>query len=967
MNMRIDKQTGEWLEREKQVNFTYEGKKFTAYEGDTITSALWASGEKVLGRSFKYHRPRGVLSLANHDINVMLTDGQDTNIRGDVVTVKDGMTLVAVNTLGGVKKDNLRYIGKLLSPFLVVGFYYKAFFRPRFMFPFWENIIRHGAGLGKVNFNYPRIPKPKLNEHYDVLVIGAGPAGLSAALAASLDKQLNILIVDENKQAGGSLGYDRAGSISPQSQLDELVSEVNKATNITLRTNAYAGAYYTDHLIPIIEFDGITKVRAKTLIIATGAFEQPPVFRNNDLPGVMNGSAAQRMIYRYGVKPFNNGVVFTANDHGYRVALDLIHAGTVVKAVVDLRNEPVSNALTKELTNHAVQIYSGHCVYEALATSDDMAVKGVVICPFDEDTNEADADRSFTIDCDGVAMSAGWASAAALLYQSGMKVKYDYTIEQFIPEALPNGIFAAGKVNGVFDLEQRIADGARAAAEAMRYMGMDNAPTISVQAHTASSPSHFFPVVPHPKGKNFVDFDEDIQAKDFINAAKEGFDNIELMKRFTTVGMGPSQGKHSNMNAIRILARIRELPVEKIGSTTSRPFFHPTPIGHLGGRNFHPVRQSAIQGWHADAGAVFVDVGAWSRPAYYQKPGVAVEEIIQQESVAVHNSVGIIDGSSLGKIEICGPQAVEFLERFFTGKFADQKVGEIRYALSIDESAVVADDGIISRVKDELYYLTIGTSNAAIVYREMQRWLQMWQLDVALVNVTGSYGIINVVGPKSVHVMSSLSQDPLLSTLTAGMVGEMTISDVAVRIMRVTFVSDIGYELHVPADSMLAVWEKLIKAGSAYDIRPFGTDTQRLLRLEMGHYLPGYDTDGLTIPYELGCDSELAMDKPFFVGQRSLKILAKKTLRKRLVPFVLEDGFSGQMPEDCNLVIDNGEIEGRVTSISYSSKVDRIIGFAYVNPKKIEAGSRFEIKTDNGSMVKATVVKTPFLNSKKES
>lgn len=966
MNMRIEKQTGEWLEREKQISFTFEGKKFTAYEGDTITSALWASGEKVLGRSFKYHRARGVLSLANHDINVMLTDGEDTNIRGDVVAVKEGMSLVAVNTLGGVKKDNLRYIEKILSPFLVVGFYYKAFFRPRFMFPFWENIIRHGAGLGKVNFDYPRIPKPKLNEHYDILVVGAGPSGLSAALAASLDKQLKILIVDENKQAGGSLGYDRAGSVLPQSQMEELVSEVNKATNITLRTNAYAGAYYTDHLIPIVEFSGITKVRAKTLIIATGAFEQPPVFRNNDLPGVMNGSAAQRMIYRYGIKPFNSGVVFTANDHGYRVALDLIHAGTNVKAVVDLRKEHVSNAITKELVNHDVHIYAGHCVYEALATSDDMAVKGVVICPFDDTNNKAQPEHSFMIECDGVAMSAGWASAAALLYQSGMKVKYDYTVEQFIPDVLPNGIFAAGKVNGIFDLEQRIADGARAAAEAMRYMGMDNAPHITVQAHNGASPSHFFPVVSHPKGKNFVDFDEDIQAKDFINAAKEGFDNIELMKRFTTVGMGPSQGKHSNMNAIRILARIRELPVEKIGSTTSRPFFHPTPIGHLGGRNFHPVRQSAIQSWHADAGAVFVDVGAWSRPAYYDKPGLAVEEIIQQESVAVHNSVGIIDGSSLGKIEICGPEAVQFLEKFFTGKFADQKVGEIRYALSVDESAVIADDGIVSRIKDELFYLTIGTSNAAIVYREMQRWLQMWQLDVVLINVTGSYGIINVVGPKSVHVMTSLVQDSSLSNLKAGMVGETTISDVPVRIMCVTFVADIGYEIHVQASSMLAVWEKIIKAGTAFNIQPFGTDTQRLLRLEMGHYLPGYDTDGLTIPYELGCDAALAMDKPFFVGQRSLKILAKKTLKKRLVPFVLADNFSGQMPEDCNLVIENGEIKGRVTSISFSSKVDRVIGFAYVDPNKVEAGSRFEIKTDNGSMVKATVVKTPFLNSKKE-
>ncbi|RKZ88657.1 MAG: aminomethyltransferase [Gammaproteobacteria bacterium] len=967
MNMRIDKQTGEWLEREKKISFTFEGEQFTGFEGDTITSALWASGEKVLGRSFKYHRARGVLSLANHDINVMLTDGEDTNIRGDVVAVKDGMSLMVINTMGGVKKDNLRFIEKLLSPFLVVGFYYKAFFRPRFMFPFWENIIRHGAGLGKVNFNYPRIPKPKLNAHYDVLVVGAGPAGLAAALAASLDRQLKILLVDENKNAGGSLGYDRAGSNELQVQLEELLEEINKAENITLRTNAYAAAYYADHLIPIVEEAGITKVRTKTLIVATGAFEQPPVFRNNDLPGVMNGSAAQRMIYRYGIKPFDNGVVFTANNYGYRVALDLIQAGTVVKAVVDLRKDNVSNSLSTELLNKGVNIYVGCCVYEAIETADNMSVKGVVICPFDEDNNKTEPEKSFTVECDGVAMSAGWASAAALLYQSGMKVKYDNAIEQFIPESLPKGIFSAGKVNGIYDLEQRIADGARAASEAMRYMGRDDMPEIPVQAHRTESPSHQYPIVPHPKGRNFVDFDEDIQAKDFINAAKEGFDNIELMKRYTTVGMGPSQGKHSNMNAIRILANIRSLPVEKIGSTTSRPFFHPTPIGHLGGRSFHPKRQSSIQQWHKDSGAVFVDVGAWSRPAYYAKAGEDQVNLIQQEAMAVHHGVGIIDGSSLGKIEVCGPDAAQFLELFFTDRFTDQKVGETRYALSIDESAVISDDGIVSRISAKLFYITVGTSNAAMVYREMQRWLQIWQLDVGLINVTGSYGIINIVGPKSPEVMLGLTtQLKAVSNLDTGRVCEIKISGVLVRVMRVTFVAEIGYEIHVPANNMLTIWNQIIEIGSAYSIRPFGTDTQRLLRLEMGHHLPGYDTDGLTTPFELGCDSALAMDKSFFIGQRSLQILAKKCLSKRLVPFMLADGFSGQMPEDCNLVIEGSEIKGRVTSISFSRKVNRVIGFAYVDPNKVEAGSEFKIKTDNGSMVKATVVKTPFFKSNKE-
>jgi sarcosine oxidase subunit alpha len=963
MNLRTDKQLGEWIDRNKQVSFSFEGQQYTAFDGDTISSALWASGEKVLGRSFKYHRARGVMSLANHDINVMLTDGEDTNMRGDVLAVKEGMSLTAVNTIGGVRKDKNRFI-EYLAPFLTVGFYYKAFYKPKFMFPFWERVIRNAAGLGITNFNYPRIPKPKLNKHVDVLVVGAGPSGLSAALSVAMNTALQVLIVDENHQAGGSFAYDRAGLDTQFFEMEELLAEVGKANNITLRLNAYASAYYTDHLIPIVEEGGITKVRAKTVIVATGAFEQPPVFRNNDLPGVVNGSAAQRLIYRFATKPFFNGVVFTANDYGYRVAKDLIKAGVEVSAIVDLRKNVSEKCLTSidELKAQQIAIYNSYCVYEAVPNKDRTGVSAIVICPFNEDTNEADASQQITLACDGVAMSAGWAPAAALLYQSGMKVKYDYNIEQFVPDALSKGIFAAGKVNGSFELDQRITDGARAAVEAMRYLGEENGSNIKVEPHTDSSPSHFYPVVNHPKGRNFVDFDEDIQTKDFINAAKEGFDNIELMKRFTTVGMGPSQGKHSNMNAIRILARIRDLPVEKIGSTTSRPFFHPTPIGHLGGRSFHPQRQSAIQGWHKKSGAVLVDVGAWRRPEYYQVSGLTVDEIVQQEAEAVFKKVGIIDGSSLGKIEVCGPDAAAFLERFFTGKFIDQKMGETRYALSLDESAVISDDGLASRINDELFYITVGTGNTAIVYREMQRWLQIWQLDAVLINVTGSYGIINVVGPAAKEVLKEvISEDISNEQFPLSSVKQFTIEELSIRVMRVAFVAEQGYELHVPADSMLAVWEMIIKEGQPFGMRPFGTATQRLLRLEMGHHLPGYDTDGLTTPLELGITSALELNKAFFIGKRSFEIISKKSLRQRSVAFVLDESFSGEIPKDCNLVISGNDIKGRVTSVLYSKNIGRVIGFAYVEPDNSHIDSTFSIRTDNGSLVQATVVDTPFI------
>lgn len=962
MIFRIPKQAGEWVNRTKKINFTFEGESISAFEGDTISSALWAAGQKVLGRSFKYHRARGILSLANHDVNVLVTDGIDTNMRADVVEVKEGMVLTTVNTVGGVKKDKNSYLDSI-SPLLPVGFYYKAFHTPRRLFPFWESFIRKSAGLGIVNFDYPRILKRKTHSYCDVLVIGAGPTGLSAACSAA-EAGLEVTLVDENRQLGGSLGYNRAGDTSVVAQLDALLSKVSSLPNITVMAGAYAAGYYPDHLIPVVGDAGINKVRAKTVIVASGAFEQPPVFRYNDLPGAMLGSAAQRLIYRYAVKPFNNGIVVTANDYGYRVALDLLHAGTKVIALIDMRS--AGNVVnTAELAKLGVKVYTGHCVYEAIASSDKSCVRGAVICAYDDKKNIALIDKKFTLECDGIAMSAGWAPAGALLYQAGTGMQFDYGVQQFVPNRLPNGIFAAGKVNGVFELDQRLRDGVRAANDVIRHLGLQ-AQQNNIEKHVGTSPSHPFPMVPHPKGKNFVDFDEDIQIKDFENAAKEGFDNIELMKRFTTVGMGPSQGKHSNMNAIRILAKIRGLPIEKIGTTTSRPFFHPTPIGHLGGRGFHSHRLTSLHDWHQANGAVFTDIGAWKRAAYYPASGQSKEDAIQTESLAVRKTAGIIDGSSFGKIEIHGPDAALFLERFFTGVYIDQKVGSCRYVMLLDETGVVIDDGIASRLAVDLFYLSIGTSNAAAVYREMQRSQQMWQLNLGLVNVTGAYGAINIAGPAAREILSTLT-DLDLSTESFPMssVRENQVAGVETRIIRVAFVADNGYELHAPMREIPHLWNALMEAGKKDALRPFGSETQRLLRLEMGHAMPGVDTDGLTNPFEIGADWAIKMSKPYFIGQRSLAILAKRPLRKQLVPFVLAENYKGELPMDCNLVVEGRAILGRVTSISYSKYLDRCIGFAYVTPAKKDSGSVFQIRVDSGALVPATVVKSPFIKTLK--
>lgn len=955
MIFRLKAQPNEWIDRQRKIHFEFEGKIFEAYAGDSISSALWANGEKVLGRSFKYHRPRGLFSLANHDINVLLENDDETHIRGDVTLVKDGMSLRATNTRGGLANDHYRWLSKL-SKLMPVGFYYKAFFTPRFLFPFWERILRNTAGLGKVNLSWKRRITPKWYEHTDLVVVGSGPSGMQAALTAA-DYGIKVILVDENPHIGGSLDYaweENPEIIALRTRLKE---QVTLHPKITIKTSTVASGYYADHWIPLAGPQGIAKTRARAVLIATGLIEQPAVFRNNDLPGVMLMSAALRLVARYGVKPGERALVLAGNEEAYRSTLILMNAGIEVAAVVDLNQDLPQSGYVTEVQRKGVALFPGHAIYSAQGSNN---VSSATIAPLNP-AGECDVKEAKKFDCDCILMSVGWAPAAHLLYQAGGKLTYDEKLNQFIPMALPDGIFAAGSVNGVFDLKAKCEDGEDAAESAAHFILQRSQQDTSAREKYRCTKSHSFPwpIVHHPQGKNFVDFDEDLQAVDLFNAAQEGFDNIELIKRFSTVGMGPSQGKHSNMNAIRVLARIRRQSIDETGSTTARPFYHPQRLDNLAGRRFRVHRDSAMQNEHESSGACFLEAGAWSRPEYYGKTQES-EQQIRGEVIAVRQRLGLIDVSTLGKIEVLGPDAERLLHGIYTMRMDTLKIGMTRYALMVDDAGVIVDDGIVGRLSNQHFYVTTTTTHADSSYRFLSRHIAEWGLEVYLVNRTGQTAAVNLAGPHSRNLLEKLTDLPLDDDAFPYLgIREGNIQGIPARLMRVGFIGELSFEIHVPYQHGNNLWKLLIQEGSSFGIRPFGVEAQRRLRLEKGHIIVGQDTDGLTTPYEAAMPWAVHLKKKYFIGRNSLELLQTRT-KRMLIGFHLPEDYSGPELLESYLVIHDNNIHGRVTSVGYSPTLGRVIGMALVDQSLLDSEQPLRVRTGTGELTTLERTSMPF-------
>ncbi|MCY3911671.1 MAG: 2Fe-2S iron-sulfur cluster-binding protein [Chloroflexi bacterium] len=952
---RLPHPAGSRIDRTRPVTFEFEGRDYTGYAGDTIASALAASGVWCLSRSFKLHRPRGSFGFAGDEAGSLVQLATEPNVHADTRRIEPGMRVQAQNTVGGLERDWAALLGHF-ERFLPVGFYYKAFYKPRGVWNWWEKIIRRTAGLGRVDRGWEPEYFDKAYAYCDVAVIGGGAAGLAAATACGAQR-LDVLLVEREPELGGWLTYGRQGP--GDSTLDDLRGRVQALPSVRVMTSAICTGWYGDNWLAVAQGNRLHKVRAKSVIACTGGTSQPAVFRNNDLPGIVSATAAQRLIRHHGVRPGRRAVVLAAGDEGYAAALDLAENGTDVAAVVDCRPDPPAGPMASEAEARGHRILSGHTVREAGRDPQRLQVGGALVTRVTGPGScAADGER---IDCDLLVVAVGVAPAGGLLAQAG--AKFRPSAAEAVPRlaSLPDHAFAAGVVAGAATVDEALAQGEQAAQAAATEIADPSPATHAIpEVRDSNESAPFWPVFPHPEGHEFVDLDEDVTVREIEDALAEGYEDIELLKRYSTVGMGPSQGRLSAIATAAVTAAARDTTSAEVGATTRRPPAAPTRFGLFAGRGFQPVRHTPMHRWHVGAGAQMMTAGLWMRPAFYGRPDDRADAIAD-EVLAVRRAVGLIDVSTLGGFDIRGPDALEFLERAYTPSFRRLRVGRARYALLTDEQGVVVDDGVAARLRPDHFYVTASTSGAEQLYPLLLWYQAQWQLDVDIADVTPAYGAINIAGPKARRVLEKLGTDidcsPEACPYLAARTG--TLAGVDVRLLRIGFVGELGYEIHPPASQSLGLWEALIDAGREYGIRPFGVEAQRVLRLEKGHVIVTQDTDGLTHPHEVDLGWALGRRKPFFVGKRSIEILRDKGLARRLVGYAVPDR-NAPVPEEGHLVVRGGEITGRVTSSAWSPVLDQAIGLAYVAPEQAEVGSIIAIKAAGGRLIEAEVARLPF-------
>ena len=975
------------IDRGRPLRFRFDDRLYTGLAGDTLASALLANGVHLLGRSFKYHRPRGILGAGAEEPNALVTVRRDAaritpNLRATQVELYEGLAAHSQNRWPSLELD-FGAVSGWLSPFIPAGFYYKTFMWPRGAWQrLYEPKIRAAAGLGRA----PEQPDPdgysNRFAHCDVLVVGAGPAGLAAATAAAASGA-RVILCDEQPQPGGSLlsepTADSAAGIEGESAerwLTRTVQTLASEPRVTLLARTTAFGYFPHNLLGLNQrlSDHLDRpdpdqprerqwqVRARQVVLATGAIERPLVFPGNDRPGIMLAAAARTYLNRYGVLAGSRIALVTACDEAYRAALDLHRAGASIAAIVDVRARSAEGALPEAARRAGLPVETQTTV---LATSGRLRVDGIRIQKLDSSGDPAGPARR--IACDLLLMSGGLTPSVHLFSQSRGQLTFDETLGAFLPGQSPERVESAGACRGVFSLAAAIRDGARAGLGAARDAGFSPAASIPESPPPESFTAGYLGALAQPPGarpdKAFVDWQNDVTSRDLALAAREGFRSIEHVKRYTTTGMATDQGKTSNMNALAIVARELEKSMPEVGLTTFRMPYTPVSFGSFAGfargELFDPVRTTPMHDWAVGQGAVFENVGSWKRARYFPRDGEDLHAAVARECLAVREHCGIFDGSTLGKIEVVGRDATTFMNRIYANAWTSLAVGRCRYGILLRDDGFIYDDGVVARLAQDRFHVTTTTGGAAGVLALMEDYRQTeWpDLEVWLTSTTEQWAVIALQGPNARRVLEPLVEgvDVSAAAMPHMSVARGRICGVPMLLMRVSFTGELGFEVNVPADFGLPVWQALHDAGRPHGITPYGTEAMHVLRAEKGYIIVGQETDGTVTPDDAGLTWAIGKSKPDFVGKRSLQRPAMAAPgRKQLVGLLTLDPRR-VLEEGAQIASSTGHARserpiGHVTSSYFSAALGRSIALALVSGGRSRMGETLYVPMPDGDV-----------------
>ena len=990
-NLRV--KSSKLIDETYKISFNFNGKEYFGFKGDTLASALLANDIHLVSRSFKYHRPRGIMTAGSEEPNAIIqlhdnTSRSEPNVRATEVEIYEGLVASSQNCWPSVNFD-IGGINNLLAPLLPAGFYYKTFMWPASFWEKYEYFIRKSAGLGKS----PTQSDPDVYEHKyihcDVLVIGAGISGIMAA-KTSAKNGLKTLLLDEKSNLGGATIYQNSEYFKINNQtsgswLEKEINELKKMENLVIKTRTSVAAYHgynyllareslTDHL-PLAQRKNKTrhrllKIRAKKVISATGSIERPLIFDNNDRPGIMLSSAIKRYADLFGVVCGKKNILLTNNDSAYETAISLTQKGINVEAVIDNREE-VDSKLLYEAEKNNIKIFKGFTVINTFGYK---RINKISIMQLSKDGQNVIGSKT-TLRCDCLGVSGGWTPAVHLFTQSGGKLKFREEDQVFIPSKYPSEQVSIGACNGDLTLDKILINVPKTLKQFLVIKKTDYE-NLEVLSSDNKSKRNIW-LLPSDKilgkTKSFVDYQNDSTAKDIKLALREGFRSIEHVKRYTTTGMGTDQGKLGNMHALGIIAETSGAKMGELGTTTFRPPYTPLTFGTIVGRNVGEYldifRKTPIHDWHTQNNAKFENVGQWKRAWYYPKENEDMHHAVQRESKAARDSAGILDASTLGKIDIQGTDASEFLNRVYTNAWSKLAIGKCRYGLMLNEDGMVYDDGVTTRLTENHYIMTTTTGGAANVMGKLEDYLQTeWpELNVYLTSVTDHFATVSVCGPNSKKIVSSIITDldfsdenfPHMSFKNA------KIGKISCRIMRISFTGEHSYEINVQSNFGKSVWEKCMEAGKDFNSTPYGTESMHLLRAEKGFIIVGQDTDATMTPIDLQMDWIVSKKKYDFIGKRSLyRSDTIKEDRKQLVGLITENPDE-VLEEGAQIVVDMKkspvDMLGHVTSSYYSPNLKKSIALGVVRSGKNMIGQKLIVPMED-KLINVTVADPVFFD-----